>query len=190
MANQDKYAHSLLEILAIHRKNVADYERERSIGFNASLNRRLEDERREIRKIKKQLRDIGVKVAENPLDGDSPKLHTTGKYENETQSQRPRNQKRNTRSQKNKDEPPPSFMWILLLFVVGIGAATIVSIVVDDIFKIAIVFIFTLLLLGVILPFIALRSGFLSQSKWFQSYIATLEKIPLLNEILKIFHKK
>lgn len=171
-------------MLATRRKNVADLEKERAIESAPRFNRRLEEERKEIRKLKKQLRDLGVKVDDSPLDGD-PSLRRLPRSNSP-----PKKAGKKDAISESKKEEPPNIIWIAGLFLISIFAATAVSLVVVDVYKITLVFIFTLLTLGILLPFIALRYNFLSEVRWLRSYIATLEKIPMLDTIIKTFRKK
>lgn len=178
MSARRNNSHSLLDMLATRRRNVADWEKDRAIEPSPRINRHLEEERKEIKKLKKQLRGMGINVDDYPMDEDPSSRRTAS-------SKKPPKPEEDKTISNTRKEEPPNIIWILGLFLVSLLTATLVSIVIEDIYKVILVFIFTLLLLGILLPFIALRYNFLSEARWLKSYIATLEKLPLLDSILK-----
>jgi nucleoside phosphorylase len=70
--------HPLFKVLATRRKNVADYLLQKAIGFSTENNRRIEIEREEIVRIKRQLKLLGLKVDDDPIDEDEDESSNLG----------------------------------------------------------------------------------------------------------------
>jgi hypothetical protein len=180
--------HPLLQSLEIRRKNVADYLIQQAIGFNTETNRRIEIERAEIARIKRQLKSIGISVKDEPIDEDESNIDDSDKglEKKDEDRQIPKKFPKPQKSYEAGFQPG----WIILIIVVSAGLALVLSLLISDIYILIVSFIFILLLLGIILPFLALQNRTLSQEKWLKSYIATLKQIPLLGNVIKSFEKK
>lgn len=171
---------TLRELLATHRANVRDLVKEKAIGFDTTLNRKLERERSEIVEIKEKLHSLGIGVEDDPLDGQGKPSVRLQQGRSEPNPQKPTAQTSETRT--SATHPA----WILLLFAVALSLSAVVMMQLRDIAATLIVFVFVLITLGIVLPFIGLQNKDLSQALWLRSYIATLQKVPGLGEILKI----
>jgi len=82
-----------------------------------------------------------------------------------------------------------SILVILLVLVISIASAGIVALLLRDLLASITVFIFTLLVLGIAVPYLGLASGLLSEAVWFKTYVQVLRRVPGLDMIIETLLK-
>jgi hypothetical protein len=191
----------LLEILETHRQNAEVYMRQLAIAPNdVPMQQHLRREINQIAIRKQQLHQKGMKVEDQWMDSlpnertiNAPYLVKNISHDDKEElSFQEAAQAYPSKARERKGHPQPTgyhIGWIIGLIGVAAAIAVLMDLVITDLYKLIAVFIFTLLLLGIVLPFIALQNGTLSKQLWFKSYVATLEKIPLFGDLLKALQK-
>ena len=70
------------------------------------------------------------------------------------------------------------FSSALMALVVSLGSATASYAILADIWGAILVFMFALLILMTVVPYLLLVSGLVNESTWFKSYVMVMKKIP------------
>lgn len=80
-----------------------------------------------------------------------------------------------------------SLLVIMLVVIASIASATAAAYVLHDLLTSVAVFIFTLLVLAVIVPYLGLAVGLVNDAMWFKTYVLVLKRIPGLDAVIDSF---
>ena len=101
--------------------------------------------------------------------------------------------KKTDKPQKSKETliPPPvlSVLVILLVLITSIVSATIAANLLHDLLTSVAVFIFTLLILVIVVPYMGLVTGLVDETTLYRTYVLVLKRIPGLDVIIESFIK-
>ena len=92
-----------------------------------------------------------------------------------------------TESRKNTVNHPSQLttaIVLLIVLVVSIVSAALTSVIIGDLLTSLTVFIFTLLVLAIVVPYLGLSTGLLTETSWFQTYIIVMKRIPGLEVVI------
>lgn len=103
------------------------------------------------------------------------------------------NQPNKTKRKASNDSSAPSIgitvLVVTVLLVVSVISATLAAAILHDLLMSVAVFIFVLLVLAIVIPYLLLTLGLVSEDSWLQTYVLVLKRIPGLDAVIDAFTK-
>ena len=94
--------------------------------------------------------------------------------------------KKTSKDAETRVQPGPivSVLTMLLVLVISAATAAVISVMLDSLLSSLTVFIFTLIVLVIVIPSFALLVGVVGETVWFKTYVLVLKKIPALEVMI------